>query len=208
MKTLLLIQTSMFEGNGQSSQLANRFTRQWLVANPGGQVIVRDVGRDPVPHLTAERFQAFLAKPEERTAEQQSVAAYSDALIDELRRADTIVLGLPMYNFGVPSSLKSYFDHVARAGVTFRYTERGPVGLLQGKEAFVFATRGGVYAGTPADTQTQFVRAFLAFIGIEDVEFVYAEGMSMGDGPKEKSLSAAHGAIERLTARREEALAA
>ena len=208
MKTLLQINTSLFESGGQSSQLSDRFAAEWRAANPEGQVIVRDIGRQPVPHLTAERFQAFLAKPADRTPEQQAVAGFSDALIEELRRADVIVLGLPMYNFGVPSSLKAYFDHVARAGVTFRYTERGPQGLITGKKAYVFATRGGIYAGTPADTQTQFVRAFLAFIGIDDVEFVYAEGLAMGDASKEKAITGAQRAIARLTAQPVEALAA
>ena len=198
MKTLLQIHASLFEGGGQSSQLANRFAAEWLEANPDGQVIVRDIGRDPVPHLTAERFQAFLAKPADRTPGQAAVAGYSDALIDELRRADVIVLGLPMYNFGLPSSLKAYFDHVARAGVTFRYAEAGPEGLIRGKKAYVFATRGGIYAGTPSDTQTPYVRDILRFIGIEDVEFVYAEGLAMGDAPKDKALAGAHRAIERI----------
>ena len=208
MKTLLQIQTSLFESGGQSSQLSDRFAADWRAANPRGEVIVRDIGREPVPHLTAERFGAFLAKPAERTPEQQAIAAFSDALIEELRRADVIAIGLPMYNFGVPSSLKAYFDHVARAGVTFRYTERGPQGLITGKKAYVFATRGGVYAGTPADTQTQFVRDFLAFIGIDDVEFVYAEGLAMGDVAKEKALAGAQRAIARLNAAPAQALAA
>ena len=198
MKTLLQIQTSLFEANGQSSRLATRFTDEWRAENPDGEVIVRDVGRNPVPHLTAERFGAFLAKPADRTPAQREVAAFSDRLIDELRRADVIVLGLPMYNFGVPSSLKAYFDHIARAGVTFRYTEKGAEGLLKGKKAYIFATRGGVYAGTPMDTQTAYVRDFLRFIGIEDVEFVYAEGLAMGDAPREKALAAANHAIGRL----------
>lgn len=208
MKTLLQIQTSLFQSGGQSSQLADRFAAEWQAANPGGEVVVRDIGSNPVPHLTAERFQAFLAKPADRTLEQQAVAAFSDRLIDELRRADVIVLGLPMYNFGVPSSLKAYFDHVARAGVTFRYTERGPQGLLTGKKAYVFATRGGIYAGTPTDTQAPFVRDFLAFIGIDDVEFIYAEGLAMGDAAKEKAIAGAHRAISRLAAEPREALAA
>jgi FMN-dependent NADH-azoreductase len=93
-------------------------------------------------------------------------------LIDELRRADLIVLGLPLYNFGVPSQLKAYFDHIARAGVTFKYSEQGAVGMLTGKRALVFAARGGVYAGSPLDTQTGYVRDFLRFIGVSDVEFV------------------------------------
>jgi len=118
-----------------------------------------------------------------------------------------IVLGLPMYNFGVPSSLKAYFDHIARSGVTFRYTEKGPEGLLKGKKAYIFATRGGLYAGTALDTQTGYVRDFLRFIGIDEVEFVYAEGLSMGDAPKDKALAAANTAIARIVGR-ETALAA
>ena len=117
---------------------------------------------DPVPHLDAERFAAFITPPGEAHRAQHAVVAYSDALIDELEQADVIVLGLPMYNFGVPSQLKAYFDHIARAGVTFNYTRTGPVGLLTGKKVFVFAARGGVYAGTPMDTQTSYVRDFLA----------------------------------------------
>ena len=198
MKTLLQINSSLFAAGGQSTQLAQRFADEWRAANPDGEVISRDLGREPVPHLTAERFQAFLAKPEQRTPEQQAVAGYSDALVEELRRADVIVLGLPMYNFGVPSTLKAYFDHVARAGVTFRYTERGPEGLLKGKKAYVFATRGGLYAGTPADTQTAYVRDFLRFIGIDDVEFIYAEGLAMGDAPKEKAIAGANRRIAEL----------
>jgi FMN-dependent NADH-azoreductase len=200
MKTLLQLNTSMFAEGGQSSKLAERFVAAWREANPGAKVVVRDIGREPVPHLTAERFGAFLAKPEERTDAQRAAVAFSDALIDELRRADVVVIGLPMYNFGLPSSLKAYFDHVARAGVTFRYTAKGPEGLLKGKRVYVFATRGGAYAGTPLDTQTAYVRDFLRFIGIDDVEFVYAEGLNMGDERKAAALSVAHEAIERIGA--------
>ena len=206
MKTLLQIQTSMFSDGGESSRLARRFVAEWQKAHPSRQVIVRDIGRETVPHLTAERFQSFLAKPEERTLEQRAVAAYSDALIDELRRADVIVLGLPMYNFGVPSSLKAYFDHVARSGVTFRYTEKGPQGLLTGKKAYVFAARGGLYAGTPLDTQTAYVRDFLRFIGIDDVEFVYAEGLAMGEARKSQALANAEKSIQSIAARQDESL--
>jgi FMN-dependent NADH-azoreductase len=198
MKTLLQLNSSLFSGNGQSSQLADKFVAQWSAANPGSEVIARDLASEPIPHLDAARFGAFLAKPEERTAEQQAVAAFSDQLINELRNADVIVLGIPMYNFGIPSQLKAYFDHVARAGVTFRYTENGPVGLLTGKKAYVFAARGGMYAGTARDTQSGYVRDFLRFIGIEDVEFIYAEGLSMGDASKEAALNKADTVIRQL----------
>ncbi len=165
---------------------------------PHGTVIVRDLAKDAVPHLDAERFGAFVANPAERTEAQQAVVDFSDALIEELKRADVIVLGLPMYNFGVPSVLKAYFDHVARAGVTFRYTDQGPVGLLAGRKVYVFAARGGVYAGTPLDTQTAYVRDFLRFIGIADVEFIYAEGLNMGAEGKAAALSRAQRTIGEL----------
>jgi len=200
MKTLLQLNTSLFAAEGQSTQLAERFVKAWQEANPGAKVVIRDIGREPVPHLTAERFAAFLATPESRTAEQKAITSYSDALIDELRRADVIVIGLPMYNFGVPSSLKAYIDHVARAGITFRYTAQGPVGLLTGKRVYIFATRGGAYAGTPLDTQTTYVRDFLRFIGIDDVEFVYAERLNLGAEHKDVALTEAREAIDRITA--------
>ncbi|MGQ0655132.1 MAG: FMN-dependent NADH-azoreductase [Betaproteobacteria bacterium] len=198
MKTLLQIRSSLFAGDGQSSRLADRFVAAWRAANPQGRVIVRDLAREPVPHLDGARFRAFLAKPGERSAEQQGVIDYSDGLIDELRRAGVVVLGLPMYNFGIPSQLKAYFDHVARAGVTFRYTEKGAEGLLTGKQVYVFAARGGLYAGTPADTQTPYVRDFLAFVGMRDIEFVYAEGLAISPSSKDESLAKAHAHIDRI----------
>ena len=198
MSTLLQLNTSLFSSNGQSSQLADKFVAAWKAKNPDGRVVARDLAGAPVPHLDAPRFLAFLAKPEERTAEQQAVVDFSDALIDELRAADSIVIGLPMYNLGVPSTLKAYFDHIARAGVTFRYTANGPEGLITGKKVYVIATRGGRYAGTPLDSQTDYVKNFLGFIGITDVEFVYAEGLNMGDDSKNAALAAAHREIEAL----------
>ena len=198
MKTLLKLNTSIHSEAGESSRLANELVAAWRARNPGGTVIVRDLAHEPVPHLTAERFQAFLTKPGERTPEQDTVAGYSDRLIGELRRADTIVIGLPMYNFGVPSTLKAYFDHVARAGETFRYTDQGSVGLLTGKNAYVTAARGGLYAGTALDTQTAYVRNFLGFLGIAHVEFVYAEGLAMGEASKKAGLARAKTTIELL----------
>lgn len=206
MKTLLQIQASMFSSGGQSSRLAGQFVEEFRHAHPDARVIERDIGRDPVPHLTAERFQSLLAEPAKRTPEQHAVAGFSDALIEELKAADVIVLGLPMYNFGVPSTLKAYFDHVARAGVTFKYTDKGPQGLLAGKKAYVFAARGGLYQGTPLDTQTGYVRNFLRFLGIEDVEFIYAEGLAMGDAAKAESIAKAGDAIEAIAKRERERL--
>jgi FMN-dependent NADH-azoreductase len=198
MKTLLQINSSLYAGDGQSSRLATRFVDLWRAANPGASVLLRDLAREPVPHLDAQRFGAFLAKEGARDSAQKEVVAYSNLLIGELKRADVIVLGLPMYNFGVPSTLKAYFDHVARAGVTFRYTGKGALGLLTGKQAYVFAARGGMYAGTPADSQTGYVRAFLRFLGIEQVEFVYAEGLAISEPSRQAALAQALSATERL----------
>ena len=208
MNTLLQLNSSLFSTDGQSSRLAEEFVDEWRAANPGAEVIVRDLAGSPVPHLTAERFGAFLAKPEARTPEQQAVVRYSDSLINELRRADVIVIGLPMYNFGVPSTLKAYFDHIARAGVTFRYTEKGAVGLLGGKKVYVFAARGGKYQGTPHDFETGYVRQFLGFLGINDVEFVYAEGLALGKASVQSSIAAAREAIQRIVDAETFALAA
>ncbi|GEC94293.1 MAG: hypothetical protein RLZZ220_878 [Pseudomonadota bacterium] len=200
MNTLLKINASLFSANGQSSQLTERFAAAWQASHPGSRVVERDLAANPVPHLDGARFMAFLAKPEERSAEQQAVVDFSDALIAELRAADAVVIGLPMYNFGIPSQLKAYFDHIARAGVTFRYTANGPEGLITGKKVYVLATRGGVYAGTPQDSQTAYVRDFLGFIGITDLEFIYAEGLNMGDESKNAALAQAHQSLAALTA--------
>ena len=198
--TLLQLNASLFSTGGQSSLLSTHFVEAYQARHADTRVIRRDLAADAVPHLDAERFGAFTTPAEARTPAQQAVIAYSDTLIDELRAADHIVLGLPMYNFGVPSQLKAYFDHVARAGVTFRYTANGAEGLLKGKKATVFATRGGLYVGTPLDTQSSYVRDFLRFIGIEDVEFVYAEGLAMGDVQKARALESANQALSQLAA--------
>ena len=198
MTTLLQINASIQGENGQSSQLANGFVTAWQARHPQGRVLRRDLAADPVPHLTAARFGAFLAPPEQRTPEQHGIAQFSDALIEELRQAELLVIGLPMYNFGVPSQLKAYFDHIARAGHTFRYTAQGPIGLLTGKKAYVFAARGGLYQGTSLDTQTQYVRDFLRFLGIVDVQFVYAEGLAIDAERRESALGAARTQIAQL----------
>src|SRR3989442_3955384 len=198
MKPLLQIRSSIFPDGGESSRLTERFVAAWRESNPDGQVIVRDLALEPIPHLDAGRFGAFLAKPDERSAAQQAVIEHSDALIDELRRADVVVLGLPMYNFGLPSTLKAYFDHVARAGVTFRYTEKGAVGLLTGKKVYVFSARGGLYAGTSRDTQTPYVRDILAFLGMDDIEFIHAEGLAISEASKQQGIARAHAEMDQL----------
>lgn len=197
MSNLLQINASLAGAAGESSRLSQRFVTDWKARHPEGRVTTRDLANDPVPHLTAERLQAFLSSPDARTAEQHALIEYSDTLIAELQAADTIVFAVPMYNFSIPSTLRAYFDHIARAGVTFRYSATGAEGLLTGKKVVVFITRGGIYSDA-ADTQTPYLKQFLGFLGMTDVKFVFAEGLHMGEETREKSLSAALHAIEEL----------
>jgi FMN-dependent NADH-azoreductase len=200
MKTLLLLHTSLQGPASLSSSLASDYVTRWQAGNPRGRVISRDLAADAVPHLTAERFAAFTTAADERDSEQQAVVAVSDELIAELQAADEIVIALPMHNFGIPSTLKAYIDHIARAGMTFRYTADGPVGLLTDKRAIIFATRGGKYRGTPLDTQTGYMRNLLAFLGIEDTQFIYAEGTAMGDESRKTAIRSARQQLRALDA--------
>ena len=198
MQNILVITTSIFGEDGQSSQLINQALDQLATANPEARVTIRNLASNPVPHLSGERFGAFLSAADNRTAEQQAVIDFSDQLIEELRTADAVILGVPMYNFGIPSGLKAYFDHIARAGVTVRYTENGPEGLLADRPVYIIATRGGIYAGTELDTQTPYLRTFLGFLGLQDLNFVYAEGLNMGDDSQQTALKKAAGQIAEL----------
>jgi len=200
MSHLLQINSSVFSQGGQSSQLAGHYVENWSKTHPGSTITIRDLASDPAPHLDGARVGAFFTPAEQRSPAQQEVIAYSDRLIAEIMAADTIVIAAPMYNFSIPSTLKAYFDHIARAGVTFRYSETGAVGLVTGKKVVVFSTRGGFYANTANDSQTQLVRQFLGFLGMTDVSFVYAEGLAMGDSQKESALTEARSAAIKLVA--------
>lgn len=206
MSTLLQIFSSLNGADGVSSQLAQRFANEWLSQNSGGRVLTRDLAHEPIPHLSASTFQGFRLDPSERTPEQQLGGRLSDELIAELMSADTVVIGAPMYNFGVSSTLRSYFDHVARAGITFRYTAAGPEGLLSDKRVVVFVTRGGRYPAEQ-ESQTAYLRQFLGFLGMKDVEFVYAEGLALGEASASQSINAAHESLRTLAHQRQ-ALAA
>ena len=188
MNTLLYISSSIFGERGKSTELTDAFVQQWVTQTPSTQVVHRDLAAQPVPHLDGARFEAFTTPAAERTPEQQTVVDFSDSLINEWRHAHTVVLGLPMYNLGLPSTLKAYIDHIARAGETFRYTANGPVGLLHDRKVFVIATRGGQYQNTEFDTQSSYIRHILGLMGISDIEFIYAEGLNMGDAIAEQAL--------------------
>lgn len=197
---ILQINSSARSAGANSTRLADSITARLKAANPAAVVELRDLAANPHPVLDEAALGALFTPAEQRTPEQAARVALDDALIAQVQAADVIVLGVPMYNFGVPVQLKTWIDAIARAGVTFRYTANGPEGLITGKKVYMLATRGGVYAGTPQDSQTAYVRDFLGFIGITDLEFIYAEGLNMGDESKNAALAQAHQSLAALTA--------
>lgn len=197
MKRILVIQSSLNAERGNSSKLAQVYIQAASV-NPDTQVTIRDLSQQALPHLSEVEMGAWMTPESERTAEQQRLAQLSDDIVSDVKNADEIVLAVPMYNFGIPSSLKAWFDRLARAGITFKYTENGPVGLLENKRVTVLAARGGKYQGTPMDTQTDYLKHFWQFVGVTDIQFVYAEGLAMGEEAAAKSFSAAQENILEL----------
>lgn len=195
---ILQINSSSRPDASHSSRLASAIVERVQTSQGKGQVTVRDLGRTPVAELDEAALQALFTAAEQRTAEQAERVAIDDALIAEIQAADVVVLGVPMYNFGVPAQLKNWIDAIARARVTFTYTEKGPVGLLTGKKVYVALTRGGRYRNTPADTQVPYLKTVLAFLGMSDVQFVYAEGLAMGPQAEQEGLADAHAQIDEL----------
>lgn len=188
MKNILIINSSISGEKGQSNQLIENFVQ--ALPKPYSLTQI-DLNAQTLPHLTMTEIAAWMTPQEQRNAEQAALAAISDQSIAQVQQADLILIGVPMYNFGIPSQLKAWFDRIARAGITFKYTETGPVGLLADKPVILFATRGGIYQDLPADSQTPFLRAFLNFVGLKDLHFVYAEGLNMGPDAAAAALEAA-----------------
>ena len=180
----------------QSTRLATRIVERLRDADPEATLAVRDLGRAPHPELDEAAFGALFTPQAQHTPEQAARVALDDALIAEIQAADYVVLGVPMYNFGVSAQLKNWIDAISRAGVTFRYSEKGPEGLLKGKKVYVALTRGGQYRNTPADTQVPYLKTVFTFLGLTDVHFVYAEGLSMGADAAEKGIASAYEQIE------------
>lgn len=189
---ILQINSSARTEGSHSTRLANALVERLLAATPEAKLHLRDLGRNPHPVLDEKALQALFTPVQQRTPEQQARVALDDALIAEIQAADVIVLGVPMYNFSISVQLKNWIDAISRAQVTFRYTANGPEGLLTGKKVYVVLTRGGVYRNTPIDTQMPYLKTFLGFLGMKDVEFVYAEGLAMGPDAEKASLASAH----------------
>ncbi|MBE0376100.1 FMN-dependent NADH-azoreductase [Pseudoalteromonas prydzensis] len=185
MKNVLLINSSLNGEQGNSHQLSEQFIAE-LTKKSELAVTHRDLAANPLTHLTQAEMSAWMTSPSERSDEQNALATISDELVAELQNNELIVMGVPMYNFGIPSTLKAWIDRVARAGITFKYTETGAVGLVENTKVVILAARGGMYVGSDMDTQTKYLKDFFAFLGITDVAFIYAEGLNMPGAEQSK----------------------
>jgi FMN-dependent NADH-azoreductase len=202
MSTILVLTSSALGTASVSSQLVQDAIRRLRLKDPDIHIITRDLGGNPIPHLTVESATA-LRGAEPGNAEQTTVRALSDELIAEIKAADTLVIGAPMYNFGIPSTLKVWFDYVLRAGITFKYSESGSVGLLKGKRAIVIESRGGLYSEGPAkmmDSQEPHLRNLLGFMGVTDVTFVRAEKLAFGIEARERAIDTARAELAEAIA--------
>lgn len=194
---ILQINSSLRGVNSESSRVAKNIVGKVLAADPGAKVTVRDLGAHPHPVLDEAALGALFTPADQRTPEQAARVALDDALIAEVQAADVIVIGAPMYNFGMPIQLKAWFDAIARAGTTFRYTATGPEGLLKHKKVYVATSRGGVYP-LDADPMVPHVRMLLNFLGMTDHQFIYSSGLNMGPEAAAKAQAEADAAVAAL----------
>ncbi|MBW7983166.1 FMN-dependent NADH-azoreductase [Enterobacillus tribolii] len=198
MSKVLVLKSSILANYSQSNVLADYFVEQWRQQHSDDQISVRDLAANPVPVLDGELVGALRPSETPLTPRQQEALKLSDTLIEELQASDVIVIAAPMYNFNISTQLKNYFDLIARAGVTFRYTEKGPEGLLKGKRVYVLTSRGGIHKDTPTDLVTPYLSVFLGFIGLTDVEFVFEEGIAYGPDMASKAQQDAKALIAQL----------
>ncbi|MCA6218381.1 NAD(P)H-dependent oxidoreductase [Ideonella sp. B7] len=185
-----------------STLLANELSAALLAAHPGSRATVRDLAVQPHPMLDEAALSALFTPAEQRSPAQAARVTLDDLAIEEIQAADTLVLGVPMYNFGISSQLKNWFDAIARARVTFRYTAHGAEGLLTGKTVYAVLARGGIHRDQPSDTIVPYLRTLLDFLGMTDVHFIYAEGLALGPEAQAKALAEARAEIARLTTAR------
>jgi FMN-dependent NADH-azoreductase len=203
MANVLYINSSVRNSGSLSRQLSAEFIAKWKAANPADTIVERDLAANPVPHLTEQMMGAFFTPAEARNADQAYTVKTSDTLVVEVQAADVIVIGAPMYNFSVSSTLKAWIDHIARAGVTFVYGANGPEGQLKGKKVYVFTATGGIYSEGPAaayDHLTTYLRAVLGFLGLTDITFVQAEGAALGEQAVADTIAKSRKSIDDLVA--------
>ena len=201
---ILVVNSSPMGDASVSRRLTQKLVDEWVQKNPEAQVIDRDIVAEPLPHLDGAILGAFFTPDDQRTPEQVQAAAKSDQLIAEVFDADVIVFGIPMHNFGLPSSLKAYIDHVARAGKTFQYTANGPEGLVTGKKVFVISARGGDYSEDSPMAALDFINPYmktvLGFLGMQDVTLIGANGLAISDEEKQKSVQKAEEQVQLAVA--------
>ncbi len=197
---VLQINASARSEGAQSTRLADLVVERLRQDAPGLSLTVRDLAANPHPALDEAALQALFTPESDRTPEQAARVALDDALIAEIQATDVLVLGVPMYNFTISSQLKNWLDAIARAKVTFRYTENGPEGLLTGKKVFIALARGGKYRGTDTDTQVPYLKTILGFLGMTDLSFLYAEGLAMGSEAVEQAFADAKAELEDVFA--------
>jgi FMN-dependent NADH-azoreductase len=203
MKNILLIESSPRGSGSYSHQAARSIVNELQTRNPGSRIVVRDLGQNPPPHVGVAFIAGMYAAPEQRTPDQARSMALSDALIDELFAADTIVFAVPMHNFGVPSTLKAWIDNISRVGRTFSFGANGPQGLLKDRHAILVLASGGVYSNGQMkafDFIEPYLRAVLGFLGITDVDVVRVEGVAISAIGPDKALAAASGQSKDLVA--------
>ena len=195
---ILQINASARSNGANSTRVADAITARLQAARPDAVAETLDLAREPHPVLDEPALGALFTPAAQRSAGQAARVAIDDARIAQLQSADAIVIGVPMYNFGVPVQLKAWIDAVARAGVTFRYTATGPEGLVKGKKVYVALARGGVYRDSPTDSQVPYLKTMLGFLGMTDVEYVYAEGLAMGEESVQRAFADAQAQIDAL----------
>ena len=192
MNNVLVLKSSILEDNSQTNQLSDYFVSKLADKN----VVIRDLAANQLPHFDATAATALRGQP--TSAEENALLALSDELVAEIKKADTLIINAPMYNFHIPTQLKSYFDFIARPRVTFQYTEKGPEGLLKGKKAVVLVAFGGFHQNQPTDLVTSYMKTILGFVGITDVQFVYVEGIGFGPEAVEKAQAQAKAEIDKI----------
>jgi len=200
MKRILFIQSSLFDEDSASTRIAQSLVEQIIAENPGSEVTQIHLANNALPHLEAEEFNSWVTPDDQRDQKQTALASRSDKLIEQLLSHDTLVLAVPMYNMGIPSTLKAWIDRVVRAGKTFRYTNEGPVGMVEDTHAYLVFARGGIYRDTPLDTQTGYLTSVLGLMGIESVDSIFAEGLNMGEETRNESLAEAMADVGNLIA--------
>ena len=201
MNQILFINSSPRGDASHSSAVAKQLIAQLKAKEPKSTVITRDLTVNPLPHIGDDFVIGSRIEADKRNAAQNEAVAVSDKLVAELVKADTVVIASPMFNFGPTTNLKGWFDQILRAGVTFKYTDTGPVGLLSAKKVFVIMARGGVYSQGPMkaiDFQEPYLRHLLGFMGLTDVSFIPIEGIAYGPEAAEKSVAAAISSIPAL----------